>query len=730
MEFILSNSLRAVLAEQKLPNWACDICSKSYGTTVAQLPSEIAMESKGDQKALEHYFTTLLSRRIRDPKFSKKLCLPYSEVVLDEGVIRRLDLSVRTKNCLASYAEEHPEGIIVNELTFHDLIKVPNMGSKSVIEFFAYMEGITEVDSSTFHNQSEEESIDPRMALANLVFEMKLHPWCREIVCGDPRFPEIQRPIGSIHLSIGDTLENFLEGLDDFSLNYPNHLVQSAVDILKSVREKVDILRKMPLDAALKDYIKALYKRGKQVNLEAMYMRFGLIREGRVILEEAGQLAGITRERVRQIEKKILDAMVRGDYPTFIPGLDDAIKLLNDNVGMNVLEFSDALNDQGITNTNISADAVVLFADLCNRGSVTIKVKKMRDGTRVISSESLNLNRLYTILGRLSSRNGIADIKVAARHFNIDEEKFTLTAKKFLSGGKLWFSLDPEQRWWTPTAETSHSRNRLINVARKVLSVSNPVSVDDIREGFLKLATVRNSSHNSYSGDWAITVPSRAAILLFFKRQDIFKADSEMIFSEEILDYRELLGDVERTIVEVILNSPTGVMRRKDIIKECSRRGSNENSVGLYTSYSPIVQHIAQETFKLVGKEIAVSALSAHQAALSNKIRKKTILLSDWKDGRIRLCIRCPEQVNNMVVGAPAAFRDFLKERSFEAYDLDDKPVGTISSNNRGDMWGMMPFCRVNGMEENDILSIEFDIAAGKAYLYQTVLSEILDDIE
>ena len=74
--------------------------------------------------------------------------------------------------------------------------------------------------------------------------------------------------------------------------------------------------------------------------------------------------------------------------------------------------------------------------------------------------------------------------------------------------------------------------------------------------------------------------------------------------------------------------------------------------------------------------------------------------------------------------------RDFLKERSFEAYDLDDKPVGTIASNNRGDMWGMAPFCRANGIEENDILSIEFDIAAGKAYLYQTVLSGILDDIE
>ena len=45
-------------------------------------------------------------------------------------------------------------------------------------------------------------------------------------------------------------------------------------------------------------------------------------------------------------------------------------------------------------------------------------------------------------------------------------------------------------------------------------------------------------------------------------------------------------------------------------------------------------------------------------------------------------------------------------------------------------MWGMGSFCQANGLEEDDILSIEFDIATDKAYLYQSILSEILDDIE
>jgi len=45
-------------------------------------------------------------------------------------------------------------------------------------------------------------------------------------------------------------------------------------------------------------------------------------------------------------------------------------------------------------------------------------------------------------------------------------------------------------------------------------------------------------------------------------------------------------------------------------------------------------------------------------------------------------------------------------------------------------MWGMGAFCRKSGLEENEILSMKFDIGAGTVVIYQSVLSETLDDIE
>ena len=727
MGFTLPDSLRLALSGQKLPAWACDICNVSHESTIDVLPSNIATATAGDGRALEHYFTTLLTRRMNEKELKSKKCLPYSNFLLTLDLVEQMNVSNRTRNCLARYVKSEPDGVRLNQITFGDLTSIRNMGSKSVIEFLAYMQDNKQPEDVT---DPDGETRNLQVNLDNLVFELRWQPWIRGIICGDARFPELMRPIGGVHLQQGENFESLLESLADFSQNHPPPLIAFAIEVLESIQSKVEALEKLPLDSLLKNYIDAHLKRSKQHILRAVYARFGLTREGCLTLEEAGKIASVTRERIRQIEKKILDRLQQGDYPTFMPRLNEAVSLLNSSIGVNVLEYSDILQYKGITSSPVSADAIILFAKMCNLDGADIEIKRISDKSRIISKDNLNVNRIFIICRRLFSRNGIADITVAARHFDTNAAEFTKLAKGLLDNTTMWKALDDDKRWWVPTDDIKHSRNRLINIARKVLCVSNPVSVDELREGYLKAARLRNSSNEVYSGEWEISVPSRSAMLLFFKQNDGFTVNGEMISTDEILDYRLELGDVERTMVEVFLNSSTGVLRRNDILRECVKRGINENSLMIYTTYSPIIQHLAQETFKLIGKFVPVEALNAHQAALSQKIRTKRILVSDWKNGRIRLCIRCPEQITGMVVGAPSSVRDLLKSKKFEAYDLEDNRMGTIGSNEDGVMWGMGTFCAANGLEENDILTVEFDIASMKAYLSRSVLSEILDDIE
>lgn len=717
------------MSDQKLPAWVCELSAIPHGSTLSELSLEVKAGSIGDLKALQHFLQTLLSRRMREPLLQKKLCLPFTEATLKKNVIQQSDLSNRTKNCLLNYVSKRDGQIVVNELTFGDLMRMRSMGAKSIIEFLMYMESsLPEHDTSPSSIDKTLEALQTK--LANLAFEMRWQSWAREIISGDNRFPELTRPLGNIHLDRGDPLEVYLDGISDYYLNFPQGLVETAIRILESIKERVAQLESLPLDDVLKDFIKAHYKKGKQENLEAMYARFGLTRKGILTLEESGQIAGITRERIRQIEKKILDSVVRGDFSTFMPKLDKALALMNDSIGLDVLSFSDKLIDAGICKSPISADAVLYFAKLCNRESARAEVVRVKDGTRVISSSEFEFDRISRILRKLFSRNGIADLQLAALHFDIDEDEFITTAKNYLSQGKSWIALDSEKRWWIPNEDISNIRNRLVNVTRKILSVSNPISVGDVREGYQRLAKYRNSSSRSYTGDWTIVVPSKSAILLFFDYVDGFHVSGEMISTDELIDYREALGNVEKTIVDVVLKSPSGVLRRSDIQRECAKRGINQNSLMLYTTFSPVVQHIAQETFKLTGKQVTASALSAHQEALSKKIKRKAVLVADWKEGRIRLCVRCHEQTPSMVVGSPATFKPLLKKISLEAYDQHGNRVGTIASNDNGDLWGMGSFCSKNGLEENDILTMELDVPAGKAYLYQSVLSEILDDIE
>src|SRR5206468_8639115 len=62
--------------------------------------------------------------------------------------------------------------------------------------------------------------------------------------------------------------------------------------------------------------------------LEALSARLGWSGKPPITLEEAGSVVGISRERVRQLQKRTLDRLPQ--HPVFMPLLDAAIRLLRD----------------------------------------------------------------------------------------------------------------------------------------------------------------------------------------------------------------------------------------------------------------------------------------------------------------------------------------------------------------------------------------------------------------
>jgi RNA polymerase primary sigma factor len=73
-------------------------------------------------------------------------------------------------------------------------------------------------------------------------------------------------------------------------------------DLLIIDHDNVDLVDQMQTEKIVKDAIALLPER----QAEVIRMRFGIDRDSAMTLEEVGQLYGVTRERIRQIEAKAL----------------------------------------------------------------------------------------------------------------------------------------------------------------------------------------------------------------------------------------------------------------------------------------------------------------------------------------------------------------------------------------------------------------------------------------
>lgn len=438
------------------------------------------------------------------------------------------------------------------------------------------------------------------------------------------------------------------------------------------------------------------------------------------------------RERIRQIESKINKKIksTSGDGPIYLPGIEDAIKVIRCNLGSMLPEIQNKFSKEKLTNLPISVEAVLLFADLLRYDQSDISIESIQSGEKVVIGESFNANSVLTLLNKLYSRNGIADLNLVYDSVPNNNTTSHAEVKNIARASSKWTPLDEEERWWILTNPDEIKRNRLLNVAQKIFSVCNPISVDHIKNGLTKLATFRNAANASYKKN-KIIPPSKDAILKFFDHMDGFKIDGTNLEANTRYDPDLVLGESERGIVEVLQTSPSGLMSRQEIMRNCIENGLNEMSVNAYLTYSTVVQHVGLDTFKIIGKVTSASSLSAHQQSLAEKSREKRLLLCDWDAGFIRFVVRCPEFTSTMVVGAPSNIKSFIIGRKFDCYDEDsNESCGTIGVTDAGTMYGMNSYCRKFGLEENDILVIKLNPLENIAILSTDSIDNYLNIID
>src|SRR5262249_24179546 len=159
-----------------------------------------------------------------------------------------------------------------------------------------------------------------------------------------------------------------------------------------------------------------------------------------------------------------------------------------------------------------------------------------------------------------------------------------------------------------------------------------------------------------------------------------------MVYASEVLDYKRELGDTDRVFVEVLRSSPSGLMDRDSLTEECLARGLNENTFAVYSTYSPLLEHVDMGIWKLRGVRVDPMAVEAIRTANHMRPKQKRVLQYGWgEDGKLWIAVRVPKVASSMVIGCPGPVQRFLTGQEFRCLAKDGKhSCGTVTVNDRG----------------------------------------------
>lgn len=428
----------------------------------------------------------------------------------------------------------------------------------------------------------------------------------------------------------------------------------------------------------------------------AIAKRFGWDGMGGCTLEEAAEVVGVTRERVRQIQKRLEEAL---ETVSYVPALDKAIEALDRAADTFESDAASLLRRQGICFESFLPAGVVSAAQLLGR-PYRFEVGPDKAAVRLPGdTKSKVFKRALKSLSNVSHVASVLELQ--ARILEVEGEEPPLdTVRAFLARHQNVVWLDDDHDWfWVRQGE---GRNRILGQIRKILAVAGSLSLESLREGVLRHHRTRN-----------VVLPRNA--LAGLCRAAGFGVLDGTVSGGEREKMGEILGTVEATMVDV-LRSEGGVARGATLEEGCTRRGVNRHSFYVYLSYSPFLERMAPSVYALRGAKID----PAEVAHLSDKEAPRERAHQDdgWtQDGAVWLGYRANRNVlGSGVVSIPAGIRSMIGERKLELFTTDGASVGTLVTR-KTNAWGLTPFIGRRGVEVGDVLIVALDTDLGVAVI-------------
>jgi len=512
---------------------------------------------------------------------------------------------------------------------------------------------------------------------------MRRRPYSRLIRRDDPRLGNLIRAL----IGILSSRDPRLSGKKVTLFDIADYLARrsrdpaeptSVVNLLRRIDREVNTLCQMRLE----DELWAIaVGTADERRAHIVCKLFGWDGRGGCTLQAVGDEVGLTRERIRQIRKKITDTLVR--RKVFAPTLDRCLRIASKHFP-DPAEIASQFARQGLTRCEFRLEGIAKACELlrrCTKFSVDIMAAI---STRIGSA------------GRKAAEHwgvaSVSDITNRVARETSQEVSADLTRRIMQAQpGFQW--LDESTGWfWLSNSR----RNRLINQIAKILSVARRVTVSELREGV--------SRHYRTKG----FAPPRRVLLELCRQIQGYRVEGETVSTEVPIEFGKALAKTERTMAQV-LRDHGHVMRRSDFEGMCIGLGMNRTTFYIYLDNSPIITKYAPGVYGLRGSSVTPAEI---QALISERKHQKVMIDSGWTlDGKIWIAAKLSRAtLTTGVLGIPAGMKRFVQGQ-FTLRADDAMTVGTLGARG-GSAWGLGPFFAQRGGEPGDYLTIAFDLKA------------------
>jgi hypothetical protein len=355
-------------------------------------------------------------------------------------------------------------------------------------------------------------------------------------------------------------------------------------------------LSRLTLEEALAQLV-ALCSGLDKLRLRALLRRLGFDGTPPATLQEAGDMIGVTRERMRQIEEALgrwLPPAVR------LPQLDAAIHLLEGIVPCSFDDSMGALLDAGLTARPFHPSSVLEAAWRLGR---SIEVELDEPAERLRRPGFGAIAPVIRLGAALQSRaSGVGLVEQLIKELRSGRVTVHVeTVRECLATSPDFVCLDADWFWYCVAPP---GQNRLENVTRKILvAAGRAVSIEAIHGGVARHFVVRRREvSRSRRRVFPLIVPPPEVLRRFYEAHPAFSIKAaDRVRAKGPLDPATTLSPSERVIAEAIARRG-GVLSGRALRRACRASGLNAHTFQQLLYCSPIFESAGDAVWKVRGR--------------------------------------------------------------------------------------------------------------------------------